>query len=35
MTWSMWIAVIVLIVALAGFVLYFWDLLRKPPGPRW
>ena len=35
MTWSMWVAVIVLIIALAGFVVCFWDVLRKPPRSPW
>ena len=33
MTWSMWLAVGVVVIGLAGLVSYLWDLLRGGP-PR-
>jgi hypothetical protein len=33
MTWSMWVAVFVLVIGLAGLVSCFWDILRGPPHP--
>ena len=33
MTWSMWVAVVVVVIGLAGLVSCFWDILRKPPHP--
>jgi uncharacterized membrane protein YuzA (DUF378 family) len=31
MTWSMWVAVFVVVIGLAGLISCFWDILRKPP----
>src|SRR5690348_15293396 len=34
MTWSMWVAVGVVVIGLAGLGTCFWDILRKPPHSR-
>ena len=34
MTWSMWVAVGVVVIGLAGLGSCFWDILRKPPHTR-
>jgi hypothetical protein len=33
MTWSMWVAVVVVVISLTGLVSYVWDTLRGPPHP--
>ena len=34
MTWSMWVAVVIVVFGLAGLVTCVWDILRrKPPHP--